>query len=246
MAEGGRRTMKSMKMVGIAAILLLLVAGAGADSAYTYTLTLGNLNLAKATDTGEIRLTLDKAPDGIAGYNVTFQLSNPQAAVIDHVTLPAWADPDFASISGSMNDVTVELADVTDHIGPTPTAPQGGLYLGSVWVKGVTKGMSSDITVTVNEIDADNGAVILPAVVKGRIDVELPPGSISVSSTGTTGAQIYLDDNPNPVGVTNSVITDVPIGSHKVKVSLTGWLSIPSKRRSTSRAGGWQPPPSPW
>ena len=228
--------MKQISMVGIAAIILLLAAGAGAASAYT--LKLDNLNLAKATDSGEIRLTLDTAaPDGIAGYSITFHLSNTDAAMINLVVLPDWADKDFASISGTTNDVTIKVADVTKYIEKTSAPPQGGFYLGSVWVQGVTKGMSSEITVMVNEIDADNGAVILPTVVKGIIDVELPPGSISVSSTGTTGAQIYLDDNPNPVAVTNFVITPVLVGSHKVKVSLAGWLVQPADQTVTVASG---------
>jgi hypothetical protein len=222
MAAGEERPMKGWNLAGITAVILVLAACAGGASAYT--LKLDNLYLASATDTGNIALWLDKAPDGIAGYSVTFHLSNPGAAVIAGVDLPGWADPDFTMVSSGTNDVTLMVADVKDGISPTPTPPAGGFYLGTVKVQGVTKGSSSEITVIVNQMDADNGAVIIPTVTMGIIDVELAPGSIYVTTTGATGAQIYVDDNQVPNAATPFLIPDVPVGNHRVRVSLAGWL----------------------
>jgi hypothetical protein len=225
MARRDERTMIQINWLGIAAAILLLAAGAGAASAYT--LTLGNLNLAQTGVPGEIPLTLDSAPDGIAGYSLTFHITDPLEAEIVAVNLPGWAqDPDFFSVTPGTNDVTLVLADVTDAIGPTPVPPAGGFLLGTVVVQGVTPGASTGITVTVNQMDADNGAVVIPSVVAGTIDVVLPPGAISVSSTPVQGAQIYIDDVVVGNAVTNSVIPDVPVGLHRVKVSLAGWAEV--------------------
>jgi PEGA domain len=227
MVEGGRKTMKTMNLVGIAAVVLFLAAGIGAASAYT--LKLGNLYIPTTGGTGEIPLTLDTAPEGIAGYSVTFHLSNPAAAEIRQVKAPKWADQSFVSISPGTNDVTLRLADVGDAIPATASPPAGGIALGSVVVLGMTKASSSEITVVVNQMDADNGAVILPAVTEGIVDVESPPGWISVTTTGANGAQINLDGNPVAGALTPGQV-QAPVGSHQVSVSMANYVASPTEQ----------------
>jgi hypothetical protein len=229
MAQERERPMKGWNLAGITAVILLLAACAAGASAYT--LKLDNLYLASATDTGSIPVWLDRAPDGIAGYSITFHLSNPGAVEITGVDIPAWADPSFTMVSPGTNDVTLVVADVKDGIVPTQTPPGGGFHLGTVQLAGVTKSSSSEITVIVNQMDADNGAVVIPAVTEGIIDVELDPGSLSVTTTQSTGAalagaQVSLDGVPVPNAATPVLIPGVPVGDHRVKVSLAGWMPL--------------------
>ncbi len=164
-------TLKQNHLFKILAVLLVLAAWACAVSANT--LTLGSVNLQKVGDQGVIDLYLDTVPPhGVAGYSVTFTITDTSVADIVGVKYPNWAVQGFSSGSPGTNNVNIKVADVGDIINTTTPAP---VYLGSVQVEGLAGG-TTDITITADQVDAEDGSPVNPAVTKGTIAVQLPPG----------------------------------------------------------------------
>lgn len=211
------------RMNSVLAALLILAAGVCAVSAVQ--LNVGSVTLANVGESGDITLTLDSAPStGLSGYNVTFTIADPSVAEIVDVKFPDWhSQPDFRSNSTGTNNVNVKVADVEDIIGSSAT----DIDLGSVTVRGLAAGSSTDITVTVNQVDDDSGNEVTVADAKGTISVQQAPGSIRVFSTPiTTGASILVDGIASgSTDTAGTIISGLTAGrTYLVKVSYPGYV----------------------
>jgi len=202
-------------------VLLTCVCGVSAN-----TLTLGNANLQNVGDTGWVDLSLDAAPpQGLAGYSVTFTIIDSSIADITDVRYPGWVVQGFSSRSPGTNNVNIRVADVGDAVNAQTPGP---IYLGSVQVQGLAEG-TTDISVTANEVDAEDGSPVNLSVTKSSIAVQLPPGSIQVTCTPVSGAQVYLDGVLQSGKLTDTTLDGVTPGPHKVRVTYSGYASSPEK-----------------
>ena len=210
--------MRQMNLIPIAVVLLALTAGACAVSANT--LIAGSAVLPAIGDTAEIPITLDTAEYGLAGYSITLTIGDPSIAEIAGMTYPVWSDPRFVYRSSGTNSVNVMVADIGDLV----QTGASQVDLGSVVVRGVQAG-TTEITVAVDQMDADDGRPMTPAGATGAIAVVLPPGSLQVSTTTTsgtplTGAQIYVGGVLQDGKLTPATIDGVAPGITRVKVTL--------------------------
>jgi PKD repeat protein len=150
---------------------------------------------ASTGSTTTISLTLDSAPDGLSGYNLTVSLSDPSIAEILSVSFPAWANVHDTSTLPS-GSVRMKAADLADGVksGDTNT------LLGTLTIRGDADG-TCDIVVTVTKMDDDSGNSINPGTVSGTIEVTsiipLPGQSNSPTDPDRDGAYEDLNGNGN-------------------------------------------------
>ena len=112
-----------------------------------------------------VNITLNEAPDGLSGYNLTVSLSNVNVAEILSVSFPPWASLNDNSIFPA-DSVWIKGVDLGDHVGVGAT----DVNLGTLTLRGDSKG-TSDIVITVTKMDADDGYPINPDTTSGTIEV---------------------------------------------------------------------------
>jgi len=219
--------MKKGSLISILAVLLVLAACVCTVSAEKLTVT--SLTLAQVNDRGDINLYLDSAPNGLAGYNITFTISDDTLAKIVDVKYPDWSVPDFRLSSTGANNVFIQVADVEE----TSELSGAPMYLGSVTVQGFRAGTTT-ISVIVDQIDDNDGQSIIPTVVEGSITVQGLPGAIQVNSTPNK-AIIFIDGFLQTGYLTNTTIPNIAPGLHTVKVNRT--LYVEAEQQVTVVSG---------
>ena len=152
--------------------LLLLACSVSAAP----TLSVGSAQVSGAGDTATVDLVLDRADTGLAGYNVTVSVADPSVGTITDIAFPAWSalHANTTMPSGSVTYTTLDLMN-------TVRAGNTAVPLGTVTIRGRSAG-STRVTVTINQMSADGGANIWPAVI---------PGTFTVGS-GSSGKAVPL------------------------------------------------------
>jgi len=132
----------------------------------------------------EIRLLVDDAPSGLAGYDLVVRLSNPGIAEISEVTYPSWAalNNTTRKTDGS---IRISGVDLSRQVNPGMTA----IPLATLKIGGISEGWTSISLESVN-MDDDGGAIITPALPTGQIVV--PIGSIIPSGGEGGGGGDYV------------------------------------------------------
>jgi len=115
--------------------------------------------------TAEINLTLDKAQNGLSGYNITVSLSNATVAEISSVSFPDWATLHSNSTLPA-DSLWIKATDLYDKI----KSGAKNITLATITLRGDKQGIS-DILVTVTKMDDDNENPIDPNTVSGKIEV---------------------------------------------------------------------------
>ena len=146
------------------------------------------------TDVGSevtVNLVLDKAPDGLSGYNLTVSLSNPEVAEIVSVSFPEWATL-HSSSSLPADSVWMKCADLNDEI----KRGDKNISLARLTLRGDEKG-KTDLVITVTKIDDDDGNPIDVSTTKGYLEVartamEEPSVSISTDKYEYTAGDVML------------------------------------------------------
>ena len=116
----------------------------------------------------EINLTLDKAQDGLSGYNISISLSNTSVAEVTSVNFPAWAIMHSNSTLPA-DSFWIKAADINDKVKSGAT----DVNLGTLMLRGDNKG-TSNILITVTKMDDDNGYPINPNTIPGVVEVPPP------------------------------------------------------------------------
>jgi len=116
----------------------------------------------------EINLTLDKAQDGLSGYNISISLSNTSVAEVTSVNFPAWATLHSNSTLPA-DSFWIKAADINDKVKSGAT----DVNLGTLMLRGDNKG-TSNILITVTKMDDDNGYPINPNTIPGVVEVPPP------------------------------------------------------------------------
>jgi hypothetical protein len=141
-----------------------------------------------------INITLDTAPDGLSGYNMTLALSNTSIAEIISVEFPVWAT---LNAKGTLPADTVWLkaVDITNSVTPGAT----NVTLAELTIRGDAEG-SCNITAVVTKMDPDGGGdPINTSVNTGRLTVlsVVPLPGYDNPPTDPDGDGLYEDLNGN-------------------------------------------------
>ena len=120
------------------------------------------------TDIGSkatVNLTLDKAPNGLSGYNLTVSLSNPEVAEIVSVDFPEWATL-HSNSSLPADSVWMKCVDLNDEI----KRGDKNISLARLTLRGDERG-KTDLVIMVTKIDDDDGNPMDVSTAKGYFEV---------------------------------------------------------------------------
>lgn len=152
-------------------------------------------------------VALSAIPEGLAGFEVTLAVSDPEVAVITGAEYPDTYDhTSDPRISDDGSEITVEAVDLRDQVGPG----DDDVGLATVSVRGETPGQTTH-RVTDYQIDADGGARLEPALDRGTVTVDTD-ASAEPSSTEAANAESDGGDRQEATtAASNSGIDDIPI-----------------------------------
>ncbi len=115
----------------------------------------------------EIRVVADEFPEGLAGYNLTFSIEDPEIAEITEIEFPVWAN--LTDISGlPAASVYMTAFDGDEMI----QARAKSVILGNLTVSGKAFG-KTNLTITVEDLDDDSGNSVEATVLEGSIEVKM-------------------------------------------------------------------------
>jgi len=140
-----------------------------------------------------VNITLDTAPNGLSGYNMTLSLSNTSIAEIISAEFPTWASINSNSTLPA-DTFWMKAADLMNQVQPGDT----NINLGKLTIRGDVQG-ECNITAIVTKMDDDNGDPINPFVDPGQLKVAsvIPlPGQVD-PPTDPDGDGLYEDLNGN-------------------------------------------------
>jgi hypothetical protein len=127
-----------------------------------------------------VNLTLSNAPEGIAGYNITLTVVDPEVATITGVSAPGRFQ---LSPTGILRDGTVANVEAVDLSGSVE-AGATDVPLGTVRLRGETDGATT-LRVDVLAMDADGGGDVAPTTRNGTVTVGEGSETPTVTSTPT-------------------------------------------------------------
>ena len=156
----------------LVSVVVLVVATAFASSSPVVDIGDGQVDAIGATTT--VNITLNEAPEGLSGYNLTISLSNPNVAEIVDVNFPDWATLNDNS-SLPADSVWMKCVDLNDKVG----IGAANINLGTLTIRGDSPG-TTDIIATVTKMDDDCGYPINPSTTPGHFEV----GGITYFDTG--------------------------------------------------------------
>jgi PKD repeat protein len=161
-------------------ILLGIIFGLGIScaSAENISFVPNTVNLSLGSSQ-QVQVVMDSVPKGLAGFNITFNISDPGIANITGVSSPSWANVSLSRNSTlPSSSVWVKAIDL-DGAKPNHTVVPGAtnVVLGNITITGL-KGGNTTIIIQPSLISADGGNSIIPNVTLGKINViTIFPGS---------------------------------------------------------------------
>lgn len=176
-------------IVVLLAVSVALAPLAGGTLTQTVTVADGTVEPGEHT---QVPVVLSSAPDGLAGADVTVQLSNPSVAEISSVSIPDQFGPTNATVSQDGSTVRVQFADVEKSVQPGAS----GVRLATLTLAGSDVGQSS-LRIAAVDADDDDGDPIVTATDSGSITVidpnEKPVADAGADRSVTSGTTITLD-----------------------------------------------------
>jgi PGF-CTERM protein len=169
-------------LVVCACALALTLAGAtvAAQTADDPTVSIENASVGPG-ETTTVAVTLSDAPDGLSGYNLTVTLDDSTATLTNASTADQFA---LANTTVSTDAVTLSAVDTDNAVGPGAT----DVGLGEVTLRGETAG-TTELAVSVSQMDDDNGTAIAPATAGGTVTVEATDEGENGTENGTEANQ---------------------------------------------------------
>ena len=113
-----------------------------------------------------VNLVLEKAPNGLSGYNLTVSLSNPEIAEIISVDFPEWATTLHINSSLPADSVWMKCVDLRNQVKSNDT----NITLTTITLICTEKG-KTDLVITVTKMDDDSGNPINVSAFTGLIEV---------------------------------------------------------------------------
>ncbi|RCV63254.1 hypothetical protein C5S53_14995 [Methanophagales archaeon] len=143
----------------------LLVVSIGTAVASSPVVDVGDGQIDTIGSTTTVNITLNEAPNGLSGYNLTVSLSKPSIAEIISVSYPSWATLHDNSALPA-DSIWMKAADLLEQVESGAT----NINLGALTFRGDEEG-TSDILITVTKMDDDNGYPINPSIDPGHLRV---------------------------------------------------------------------------
>ncbi|RJS72963.1 hypothetical protein CW714_03870 [Methanophagales archaeon] len=176
-----------------------------------------------------VNITLDTAPNGLSGYNMTISLSEPGVAEIVDVEFPSWATLHSNSTLPA-DSFWVKACDAMNQTIPGDT----NINLGKLTIRGDVQGRC-EINVTVTQLDDDMGGDMLPGLIvdTGVLTVAQAEVSIPEFTTvvigDTTRVNITLDRTPSGLANYNVTVslTNITI-AEMMSVEFPSWATLHS------------------
>ena len=178
------------------AVLLALVMVVGITTAATITIESATVSVDSITTVDAV---LDSAPNGLAGYSITFTVADGGVATIQSVSFPAWAVINTESATpGASVDLTAADLNTLVQAGATDVT------LATFTLYGVSNGATT-LNASITSIDNDLGNPINPSVAAAPVTVSPVAGATWPLCAGvTTGVASDIGSNIvtlNGVGV---------------------------------------------
>jgi len=165
--------------LSLALLVAVFFLGAIAN-ANPATITVGDGFIADLGSTTTVNITLEEAPNGLSGYNITVSLSDPSIAEIMAVQFPSWATMNDNSTLPA-DSFWMKAVDLNHQVESGAT----NIDLGTLTIRGDAKG-ECEVNVTISRVDDDNGTAISPSVSPGTLRVGQYTLTMAVSGNGTT------------------------------------------------------------
>jgi len=181
------------------------IFGSNTMSRYRYISVSGNASVVNLTfvpssaiiptnSTTAMKLILEEANRGIAGYNITIYFTDPSAADFVTMDFPSWVNPSYAQKSAvPASSVWLYVADLDDMIHPGDTNVELALFNCTGKVP-----MSTSLNVTVDDFDTDTGDIIYTDVQPAPVTIVtlLPlPGQLNPPTDYPFYDGVYWDLN---------------------------------------------------
>ena len=154
-------------------ILLGIIFGFGIScaSAENISFVPSTVNLSPGSSQ-QVQVVMDSVPKGLAGFNITFNVSDPGIANITGISFPSWANVSLSRNSTlPSNGVWIKTIDL-DGAKPNHTVVPGAtnVILGNITITGKKAG-TANLNVSKSLITADGGNSITPVVTVGKISI---------------------------------------------------------------------------
>ncbi|OPX65120.1 hypothetical protein [Methanoregula sp. PtaB.Bin085] len=177
--------MAGLRSLTIIFLLIIGVAGVMAENVQVQHVRMNTIGASVP-----VNISLDSSSNGLAGYDVTIILSNPNVAEITEVKFPSWA---VLNESTRLTASSVRIRAVDLH--NTIKNGDQNIGFGSILLRGKSIG-SSDIIVTIRNITDDHGDILTTgSSVPGKVTVDQTPtrtAPIIANHTSTHLSQIPL------------------------------------------------------
>lgn len=162
-----------MRIPAIVALALFLTLGTlYAQSPILVTVASGTMAVGATTS---LRVTLENATSGLAGFDMTAVITDPNVAEISGATLPPFGDAGFdlilvtsTSPGTSLRVATVDLAGLVER------GAAGQHELVTFDVVGILSGRSTTLELVIQRLDDEDGDPIAVTVRTGTVTVEFP------------------------------------------------------------------------
>ena len=120
----------------------------------------------------QVQVVMDSVPKGLAGFNITFNVSDPGIANITGVSFPSWANVSLSRNSTLPSKAVWIKAIDLDGTKSNHTVVPGAtnVILGNITITG-TKAGTANLSIQKTLISADGGSSINPIVTPGKINV---------------------------------------------------------------------------
>ena len=147
------------------------------------TIYIENVEIIGIEQTATADIILSEAPDGLAGYNLTISLCNPEVAEIKEIIFPSWATLK-ANSSLPADSVWIKAVDLNNNI----KEDAANIILVTIVLKSEVEG-STCINLAITRLDDDEGYPIPVITQNGILNVTInhPPSEPS-SPYPTNGA----------------------------------------------------------
>jgi hypothetical protein len=163
----------------VAVLVISLIVLPGVAVAASVQMNPVALSLQQGSTT-PITLTLDSAPDGLAGYRMNISLSNPASARITGVSYPSWA---VISNTTGVPGSAVRISGV--DLGKNVEKGAASVPLATITLQALGAGTCRIIT-SDSRFDADGGAITLAVPTEATVTVSASTSG-GTTSGGSTG-----------------------------------------------------------
>ncbi len=163
-----------------AALLVLCTAFPPAVLASTISFNPSSI-LLYADGNGSVTVTIDELPEGLSGFYLTANVTNPEVAEISHVSFPEWASLNTATAVPS-SQVRIEGGDVENNVDVGAT----NVILATITIRAKNTG-SAVLNLLDVRIDNESGYLFEPSVNSASVTVTASSGDGSSSGSWSAG-----------------------------------------------------------